>query len=131
MLLAEHWLRPGNTTQYLCRTNLAASCDCYVAVPFNRTVIAESRFFFMLCWHYSSIVIIETQMRLLRTLCGHFVYPDYQAIYVPVALVTKACCVVVAQMATHALTPDTLELVLAWIVVDCSSPLKSHYTQPS
>jgi hypothetical protein len=67
----------------------------------------------MPCWHYSSIVIIETQMRLLRTLCGHFVYPDYQAIYAPVALVTRAYCVVVALMAAHALTPVTLELVLA------------------
>jgi hypothetical protein len=74
----------------------------------------------MPCWHYSSIVIIETQMRLLRTLCGHFVYPDYQAIYAPVALITKACYTVVALMAAHALTPDTLELVLAWIVVGCS-----------
>jgi hypothetical protein len=59
-------------------------------------------------------------MRLLRTLCGHFVYPDYQAIYAPVALITKACYTVVALMAAHALTPDTLELVLAWIVVGCS-----------
>jgi hypothetical protein len=42
MTLAEHWLRPGNTTQYLCRTNLAASCDCYIAVSFNRTAPVES-----------------------------------------------------------------------------------------
>jgi hypothetical protein len=34
MALAEHWLRPSNTTQYLYRTNLAASCDCYVALSF-------------------------------------------------------------------------------------------------
>jgi hypothetical protein len=39
-----------------------------------------------------------------------------------VALITKACCVVVAMMATHTLAPDTPELVLAWIVVGHSSP---------
>jgi hypothetical protein len=82
-------------------------------LPLSETAIAESHIFCMPCWHYSSIVIIETQMRLLRTLCGHFVYPDYQAIYAPIALVTRAYCVVVALMAAHALTPVTLELVLA------------------
>jgi hypothetical protein len=41
---------------------------------------------------------------------------------VSVALVIKACCVVVALMAAHMLTPDTLELVLAWNVVGYSSP---------
>jgi hypothetical protein len=50
------------------------------------------------------------------------VYPDYRAIIVSVALIMKACCVVVALMAAHTLTPDTLELILAWIVVGCSSP---------
>ena len=79
----------------------------------SQTAIAESRIFRMPCRHYSSVMIIEPQMRLLRTLCGHFVYPDYQAIYAPVALVTRAYCVVVALMAAHALTPVTLELVLA------------------
>jgi hypothetical protein len=32
---------------------------------------------------------------------------------VPVAHITKACCVVVALMVAHAFTPDILELVLA------------------
>jgi hypothetical protein len=50
---------------------------------------------------------------------------------VPVALITKACCVVVALMAAHALTPDTLELILAWIYGGLFKPLKSHYAQPS
>ena len=49
-------------------------------------------------------------------------YPDYLVTTAPVALITKASYVVVAQMATHALTPDTIELVLAWIVVGRSSP---------
>jgi hypothetical protein len=31
---------------------------------------------------------------------------------VSVALITKVCCVVVALMVAHTLTPDTLELVL-------------------
>jgi hypothetical protein len=44
-------------------------------LPLSETAIAESHIFCMPCWHYSSIVIIETQMRLLCTLCGHFVYP--------------------------------------------------------
>jgi hypothetical protein len=54
--------------------------------------------------------------------CGLVAYPDYRATTASVALVMEACCVVVAQMATHALTPDTLELILVWIVVGCSSP---------
>jgi hypothetical protein len=89
----------------------------------SRTAITESRIFRMPCRHCPSVVIIEPQLRQLRTLHGLIVYPDYRAIIVPIALIMKACCVVVALMAAHALTPDTLELVLAWIVVGCSSPL--------
>jgi hypothetical protein len=48
------------------------------------------------------------------------VYPDYRATTALVALVTKACCVVVVLMDAHALMLDTLDLVLAWIMVDCS-----------
>jgi hypothetical protein len=76
MVLAKHWLRPGNTIQYLCRTNLAVSCDCYVALSFTQTALVESdrhrelRIFRMPCRHYSSVMIIEPQMRLLCTLCG-------------------------------------------------------------
>jgi hypothetical protein len=119
MALAEYWLRPGNTTHYLCRTNLAVSCDYYVALSFNRIAPVESNrnrrvtHFSQPCRHYLSVVIIEPQLRLLRTLCGFIVDPDYKAIYAPVALVTRAYCVVVALMAAHALTPVTLELVLA------------------
>ena len=86
------------------------------------TSIAESHIFRMPCRHCSSVVIIEPQLRLLRTLRGLIVYPDYRAIIVHVALITKACCVVVALMVAHALTPNTLELVLMWIVVGCSNP---------
>jgi hypothetical protein len=74
-------------------------------------------------------MIIEPQLRLLCTLCGLIVYPDYRAIIVPVVLITKACCVVVALMAAHALTPDAR----ASTHVDCGGlfkPLKSHYVQP-
>jgi hypothetical protein len=91
-------------------------------LPLSRTAITESRIFRMPCRHCLSVVIIEPQLRLLRTLRGLIVYPDYRAIIVPVALITNACCVVVALMAARALTLDTLELVLAWIVVGCSSP---------
>jgi hypothetical protein len=92
------------------------------SLPLSRTAITESRIFRMPYRHCLSAVIIEPQLRLLRTLHGLIMYPDYRAIIVHVALITKACCVVVALMAAHALTPDTLELVLAWIVVGCSSP---------
>ena len=88
----------------------------------SRTAITESRIFRMPCRHCLSAVIIESQLRMLRMLRGFIVYPNYRAIIVPVALITKPCFVVVALMAAHALTPDTLELVLAWIVVGCSSP---------
>jgi hypothetical protein len=60
-------------------------------------------------------------MRLLRLLHGLIVYPDYRVITVSVAFVTKACFGVVALTATHTLTSNTLEIVLAWIVVGCSS----------
>jgi hypothetical protein len=42
LILAKHWLCPGNTTQYLCHTNLAASCNCYVALSLNRTASVVS-----------------------------------------------------------------------------------------
>ena len=62
----------------------------------------------------------EPQLCLLRMLRGFIVYPNYRAIIVSVALITKACYTVVALMAAHTLTPDTLELVVVWIVVGCS-----------
>jgi hypothetical protein len=95
----------------------------------SRTAIAESRIFCMSCRHGSSTVISEPQLRLLRTLRGLILYPDYQAIIVLVALITKACYIVVALMATNALTP----YARACTRVDCGGlfkPLKSHYAQP-
>jgi hypothetical protein len=86
----------------------------------SRTAIAESRIFRMPCRHCPSAMIIEPQLRLLHTLHGLIVYPDYRATIVPVALITKACYAPVALMVAHALTPDILEHVLAWIVVGCS-----------
>jgi hypothetical protein len=67
----------------------------------------------MPCRHCLSAVIIEPQLRLLRTLRGLIVYPDYRAKIVLLALFVRAYCVVVALMVAHELTPDTLELVLA------------------
>jgi hypothetical protein len=67
----------------------------------------------MPCRLCPSAVIIESQLRLLRTLRELIVYPDYRVTTAHVALVTKACCVVVALMAAYTLTLDTLELVLA------------------
>ena len=72
-------------------------------LPLSRTAIAESRIFRMPCRHYLCAVIIEPQLRMLR---GLVLYPDYRVTTVPVAFVTKVCCVVVALMATHMLTPD-------------------------
>jgi hypothetical protein len=65
-------------------------------------------------------MIIEPQLRLLRTLCGLIVYPNYRVIIMSVALITKACCVVVALMAAHALTPDAR----ACTRVDCGGSFK-------
>jgi hypothetical protein len=76
------------------------------SLPLSRTAIAESCIFRMPCRHYPSAVIIESQLCMLYTLRGLIVYPDYRAIIVPVALITKACCVVVALMAAHMLTPE-------------------------
>jgi hypothetical protein len=93
---------------------------------FSWTSIAESHTFRMPCRHCSFVVIIEPQLRLLRTLRGLIVYPDYRAIIVSVALITKVCCVVVALMAAHALTLDTR----ACTRVDYGGlfkPLKSHH----
>jgi hypothetical protein len=102
MALAKYWLRPGNMTHYLCRTDLVASCDCYAALSLSRTTPVESdchhrvTYFRMPCRHNSSAMIIKPQLRLLRTLRGLLLYPDYRVTIAPVALVTKACCVAVA-----------------------------------
>jgi hypothetical protein len=53
---------------------------------------------------------------------GLVLYPDYRVTTAPIVFVTKACCVVVALMAAHALTPDTLELVFTWIVLLVQGP---------
>jgi hypothetical protein len=42
MALAKYWLRPHNTTQYLCHTNLVVSCDWYIALSLNQTAPVES-----------------------------------------------------------------------------------------
>jgi hypothetical protein len=65
-------------------------------LPLSRTAIAESRIFRMPCRHCLSVVIIEPQLRQLRTLCGLVAYPNYRATTAPVALVTEACCVAIA-----------------------------------
>jgi hypothetical protein len=67
----------------------------------------------------------EPQLCMLCTLRGLIVYPDYRATTAPVALVTKACCIVVALMVVQTLALDMLELVLVCIMVGCSSP-QSH-----
>jgi hypothetical protein len=105
------------------RHMIAISHSCLIGpLPLSRTSIAESRIFCMPCRHCSSVMIIEPQLRLLRTLCGLILYHDYWATIALVALITKACYTVVALMAAHMLTPDILKLVLTWIMVDCSSP---------
>jgi NhaP-type Na+/H+ and K+/H+ antiporter len=99
------------------------SCSPLIgSLPLSQIAIVESRIFRMPCRHCLSVVIIESQLRLLHMLRELIVYPDYRVTTVPVAFVTKACCVVVAMMAAYTLTLDTIELVLAWIVVCRSSP---------
>jgi hypothetical protein len=85
----------------------------------SRTAIIESHIFRTPCRHCLSIVIIEPQLRMFH---GLVMYPDYWAITAPVALIMKASYAVVALMAAHALTSNTLDLVLVWIVVSCSRP---------
>jgi hypothetical protein len=98
------------------------SCDCYAALSLSWTAIAESRIFRMPFRRCPYVVIIESQLCLLRTLCGLIVYPDHRATIAPVALVTEAYCVFVALMAAPVLPPDTLELVLAGNVVGYPRP---------
>jgi hypothetical protein len=64
-------------------------------LPLSRISIVESCIFHMPCRHCPSAVIIEPQLRLLRTLHEHIVYSDYQVTIAHVALVTEAYCVVV------------------------------------
>jgi hypothetical protein len=95
------------------------------SLPLSRTAITESHNFRGPWRHCMCVVTIESQLCLLRLLCllhVLIVYPNYQATTASVALVTKVWCVVVALIVAHVLTPDTLELVFAWIVVGCSSP---------
>jgi hypothetical protein len=95
------------------------------SLPLSQTAIGESHIFRGPWRHYMCVATIESQLRLLSLLCllrVFVMYPNYQATTASVALVTKVWCVVVALMVAHALTPDTLELVLMWIVVGCSRP---------
>jgi hypothetical protein len=95
------------------------------SLPLSRTAITESHIFRWPWRHCMCVTTIESQLRLLRLLCllrVLIVYPNYQATTASVALITKVWCVVVALMAAHALMPETLELVLTWIVVGRSSP---------
>ena len=134
MALAEYWLRPGNTTQYLCRSNLAASCDCYVALSLNRIAPVESdrhrrvtHFSRALkalhvCRNYwVTIVLVASVVSVART----YRVPQLPSHSCVCSLITKTGCVVVALMAAHALTSDAR----ACTRVDCGGlfkPLKPH-----
>ena len=87
----------------------------------SQTAILESHF----SWALKALHVCRNNSATIA-LVAHVAWiyrvPNYRAIIVPVALIMKACCVVLALMAAHALTPDTLELVFVWIMVDCSSP---------
>jgi hypothetical protein len=129
----EHWLRPGNTTHYLCRTNLAASCDCSVALSLSRTTLVESD-------HHHRVAYF------LHALQTRFDRHDQRATIAPVAHVAWTypvprlsshncvCCacyrglfVVVALMATHV---DT-RYSGACTRVECGGlfePLKSQHS---
>jgi hypothetical protein len=72
MALAKYWMRPGNMTHYLCRTNLVASCDCYVALSLSRTTPVESD-----CHHRVTYFSHALQAR--------FVCHDHRVTIAPVA----------------------------------------------
>jgi hypothetical protein len=82
--LAIHWLCPGNTTQYLCRSNLAASCDCYVALSFSRTAPVESDHHRRVAYFSHALQALffyrdrRATIHLLRMLHGLILYPDYE-----------------------------------------------------
>jgi hypothetical protein len=71
-------------------------------------------------------MIVESQLRMLL---GLILYLNYRATTTHVVIVVKAGCVATTVMVAHALTPDDR----AYTRVDYgrSSPLKSHYAQPS
>jgi hypothetical protein len=75
MALAEHWLRPRNTTQYLCSTNLAASCGCYVTLSLNQTAPIESDCHRRVAYFLHALQALS-------------VYRDHRVIIAPVAHVT-------------------------------------------
>jgi hypothetical protein len=113
-----HWLSIGcalTTRHNICvirtwmRHVIAMSHSCFIGpLSLSRTAIAESHIFRMPCRHCTFAVIIEPQLHLLCTLRGLIMEPDYRAKIVLVALFARTYCVVVALMAAHALTPDTL-----------------------
>jgi hypothetical protein len=118
--LAQHWLRLGNMTWYLCRTNLAAACDCYVALSLNRTGPVESDHHHQVtyfsqcpvgtvrltwssshncacCLDLSCTLTIEPQLRMLWLLWRLVVLPQLWW--------------------SHTRWRQTIELILVWIMV--------------
>jgi hypothetical protein len=140
MALAEYWLRPGNTMQYLSRSNLAASCDCYVALSINRIAPVESD-------RHRRVTHFLWALKALHVCRNYWVTVALVASVVPVA-----CTYRVPQLPSHnciccagyeglmcCRCPDSRTCVdarytRACIRVDCGGlfkPLKSHYAQPS
>jgi hypothetical protein len=78
MASTTHWLRPSDTTHYLCCTNLAAPCDCSVTFSLDRTAFESDRHRRIVHFPHALqalFVNTEPQLRMLRTLCGLIVYP--------------------------------------------------------
>jgi hypothetical protein len=133
MALAKHLLRPGNTTQYLCLTNLAESCDCYVALSFNRTAPVESD-------RHRRVAYLS------HALLALFVYRDHRDTNAPVVHVVWtfrvprlsshicACCAcykgLLCCRGPDGRTRTDATYTRACTRVDCDGlfkPLKSHY----
>ena len=135
MALAEHWLRPGNTTQYFCRTNLATSGDCYVALSLNRTTLVESDHHCRAAYFFACPVGNVCLPRATIAPVAHVAW-TYRVPQLPRH--NCACCTYYEGLLC-CYSPDghtrvDVRYTRACTRVDCGGlfkPLKSHYVQPS
>jgi hypothetical protein len=137
MALTKYWLRPGNTTQYFCRTNLAVSYDFYVALSFNQTALVESDCHSRVAYfsHALYALSICRDHRATIALVAHVAW-TYRVPRLPSH--NCACCAYYkGLLCCH--SPDgrtrvNTRYARACTHMDCGGffkVLKSHYAQPS
>jgi hypothetical protein len=137
MTLAEYWLRHGNTTQYLCCSNLDASCDCYVALSLNRIAPVESD-------RHRQVTHFSLALKALHVCHNYWVTIALVASVVPIARTYRVpqlpshncvCCAdyegLMCCRCPDGRTRVDARYTRACTHVDCGGsfkPLKSHYT---